>query len=131
LGLKPSTGIQPAKDIKMKLTVQHHNLRSSDEVDSLLEDRILELEPRLQIDEARVTLECRWQQSPAYRVAIHIVTPGPDVQAEGQDHTIHAAISKALGHLEHRLRHREQKPHQRLRSNLQMRSASRPGRARR
>lgn len=112
----------------MKLTVQHRNLRSTDEVDSLLEERIIELQPRLQIDEARVSLECRWQHSPAYRVAIHIVTPGPDLQAEGQDHTIHAAIGKALVNLEGRLRHRALKPARRVRSNLQMPATRRYGR---
>ena len=112
----------------MKLTVRHHNLRSTHEVDSLLEENILDLEPRVQIDEARVQLECRWQHSPAYRVAIHIVTPGPDLKAEGQDHTIRAAIGKALTHLEDRLRYRERKPLRRFRSNLQTTSVVRRGR---
>ena len=103
----------------MKLNVQHHNLRSTHELDSLIEERIFELEPRLQIDEACVRLECHWEKSPAYRVAIHIVTPGPDLEAEGQDHTIRAAISKAFLDLETRLRDRERKPIRRVRSNLQ------------
>ena len=59
----------------MKLITQHRNLRSTDELDSLLEERILAFEPRLQIDEARVRLECNWEESPACRVAIHIVAP--------------------------------------------------------
>ena len=112
----------------MRLTVQHHNLRSTHELDSLLEDRILDLQPRLQIDEARVRLECRWEHSPAYRVAVHIVTPGPDLQAEGCDHTIRAAMGKALADLEAQLRHRERKPIRRVRSNLQTPPARRRGR---
>jgi ribosome-associated translation inhibitor RaiA len=104
----------------MKLTVQHHKLRSTHELDSLLEDRILDLEPRVQINEARVRLECRWETSPAYRVAIHIVTPGPDLHAEGCDHTVRAAIYKALLDLEDGLQHRERKPVRRKRSNRQM-----------
>ena len=115
----------------MKLTVQHHKIRSTDELDSLLEERIFELEPRLQIDEARVRLECRWDTSPAYRVAIHIVTPGPDLEAEGQDHTIRAAIGKAFLGLETRLRDREHKPIRRVRSNLQTPVALRSGYSRR
>ena len=111
----------------MRLITEHENLRSTDELDSLVEERILAFEPRLQIDEARVRLECRWEQSPAYRVAIHLVTPGPDLQAEGQDHTIRAAIGKALANLEDRLRHRERKPSRRVRSNLQMRARRRGG----
>jgi ribosomal subunit interface protein len=112
----------------MKLNVQHHNLRSTHELDSLLEERIFKLEPRLQIDEACVRLECRWERSPAYRVAIHIVTPGPDLEAEGRDHTIRAAIGKAFLELEDRFRDREHKSNRRARSNLQTPAALRAGR---
>ena len=103
----------------MKLITQHHNLRSTDELNSLVEERILAFGPRLQIDEARVRLECHWEESPAYRVAIHLVTPGPDVLAEGRDHTIRAAIAKAVADIEAKLGHRASKPLRRLRSNLQ------------
>ena len=103
----------------MKLNVQHHNLRSTHELDSLIEERIIALQPRLQIDEAKIRLECRWAESPAYRVAIHLVTPGPDVLAEGRDHTIRAAIAKAVADIEAKLGHRASKPLRRLRSNLQ------------
>ena len=104
----------------MKLTLYHHNLRSTHEVDTLLEERILKLGDRLQIDEARVRLERQCELSPAYRVAIHIVTPGPDLQADGRDHTIRAAIGKALADLEDRLQHREHKPLRRLQSKRQL-----------
>ena len=53
----------------MKLTVQHHKARSTDELDSLLEERIFELQARLQIDEARVRLECRRDASPGALLA--------------------------------------------------------------
>jgi ribosome-associated translation inhibitor RaiA len=104
----------------MKLITQHYNLRSTDEMDSLLEERILAFEPRLQIDEARVRLECRREESPGYFVAIHIVTPGPDLRVEGRDHTIRAAISKAVASLEDMLKHRASKPLRRHQSNLQV-----------
>jgi ribosome-associated translation inhibitor RaiA len=69
--------------------------------------------------------------SPAYRVAIHIVTPGPDLEAEGQDHTIRAAIGKAFLDLETRLRDREHKLIRRVRGNLQTPVALRSGWSRR
>jgi ribosome-associated translation inhibitor RaiA len=112
----------------MKLITQHHNLRSTDELNSLVEERILAFGPRLQIDEARVRLECHWEESPAYRVAIYLVTPGPDLQAEGCDHTIRAALGKAVTDLEDKLRERSQKPLRRLQGNLQVHALRRAGR---
>ena len=103
----------------MKLITRHLNVRSTDELDSLVEERILAFEARLQIDEARVRLECRWEESPPYRVAIQLIIPGPDLLAEGCDHTIRAAIGKAVTDLDGKLRERVRKPLRRLRSNLQ------------
>jgi ribosome-associated translation inhibitor RaiA len=115
----------------MKLTVQHHNLRSSAELDSLIEDRVLALQPRLHIDEANIRLECVYQESPAFSVRVHLVTPGPDVFAERRDHTISAAIEKAMADVEAKIRSRFVKRRQRLRSNLQEPALRRMGLARR
>ena len=93
----------------MKLTVQHVHVRSDDELDTLVEERILALEPLLLIEEAKVRLECSWQESPAFRVGIHLVTPGPDVEAEGRDHTLRAAIEKGIAELEEKIEARSRK----------------------
>jgi ribosome-associated translation inhibitor RaiA len=114
----------------MKLTVQHHNLRSSDELDSLIENRILALQPRLQIDEANVRLEWCHEESPAFSVHIHLVTPGPDVIAESRDHTIRAAVNKVMAGLEEKIGSRALKRLRRRRSNLQEPALNRLGRAR-
>lgn len=103
----------------MKLTLQHHHLPSTDELDSLIENRILALQPRLQIDEANVRLECRFEKSPAFSVRVHLVTPGPDVFAESRDHTIRAAIEKVLADLEAKIGSRFEKRRWRLRGNIQ------------
>lgn len=103
----------------MKLTLEHHHLRSTDELDSLVEERILALQPRLQIDEANVRLEHRRESSPAFHVHVHLVTPGPDVFAEGRDHTLRAAIEKVMAVLEVRIGERMEKRLRRVRGNLQ------------
>ena len=103
----------------MKLTLQHHNLRSTDALDSLIEERILALQPRLQIDEANVRLEYRRESSPPFRVHVHLVTPGPDMFAEGRDHTLRAAIQKVTAALEARLGDRLDKRRRRVRGDLQ------------
>ena len=115
----------------MKLTVQHHHLRSSDELDSLIENRILALQPRLQIDEANVRLECRFEESPAFSVRVHLVTPGPDVFAERRDHTIRAAIEKVMADVEAKISNRFEKRRRRTRSSLQEPALLRMGLARR
>lgn len=114
----------------MKLTLEHHHLRSTDTLDSLIEERILALQPRLQIDEANVRLEHRQESSPAFRVHVHLVTPGPDVFAEGRDHTIRAAMEKVMAALEARIGDRLEKRHRRVRSNLQEPTRRRLGQSR-
>lgn len=109
----------------MKMTIRHINVRSTDSVDSLVEDRILALQPRLEVEEARVRLERRHDLSPPFRVSIHIVTPGPDLQAEDQDHTLVAAIAKVMDALETKIAVREKKKTRRVRGNLQAPAASR------
>jgi ribosome-associated translation inhibitor RaiA len=115
----------------MKLTVQHHYLRSSDDLDSLIENRILALQPRLQIDDANVRLECRFQESPAFSVRIHLVTPGPDVIAERRDHTIRAAIEKVMAAVETKIGCRFENRRRRIRNNIQEPALLRIGRGRR
>jgi ribosome-associated translation inhibitor RaiA len=102
----------------MKLTLQHHQVRSSQELDSLIEDRILALQPQRQIDEATVRLECHFERSPAYRVQMHLVTPGPDLFAEGRDHTLRAAMDKAMARIEADLAGRAGKRQRRQRSRM-------------
>jgi ribosome-associated translation inhibitor RaiA len=115
----------------MQLTVQHHHVRSSDDLDSLIENRILALQPRLQIDEAMVRLECRYQESPAFSVRVRLATPGPDVLAEGRDHTLRAAIEKVMAKVEAKIGGRLEKRRRRIRSNRQEPALLRLGRGRR
>ena len=115
----------------MKLTIRHVHFRSTDGVDSWVEQCIFALQPRLQIDEAHVSLERRRDLSPPFRVQMHLVTPGPDVSAEARDHTLRAAIGKALRELEARIDQRWLKRAQRVRSNLQAPTSFRNGRSQR
>ena len=108
----------------VKLTVQHHHLRSSDEMDSLIENRILALQAQLQIDEAHVRLECRFEESPSFSVRVHLVTPGPDVFAERRDHTIRAAIEKVMADVEARIGSRTIRQGLSIRSKAPIRSGA-------
>ncbi len=87
----------------MKLTLQHEDVRSTDALDRLIEDHLLALSELLVIEEARVRLAYRHLESPAFSVHIHLVTPGPDVVLEQRDHTLRAAITKALAGLDRKV----------------------------
>lgn len=103
----------------MKLNIRHLNVPRASELQSLIKERLASLEPRLQIDEARVRIECREESSPAFRVQIHLVIPGPDVKADRSDHTITAALDKVMADVEATIAFRDKKRHQQARSNLQ------------
>jgi ribosome-associated translation inhibitor RaiA len=111
----------------MKIVISHKHVKSVDEQDSLVEQRLFALADRLQIDEARVVFERRWDGAPPYRVGIHIVTPGPDVMAEGEDQTLQAAVLKSLKQLETKTRQRGERARQRVQTNLQAPPLGRQG----
>ncbi|HAV62100.1 MAG TPA: hypothetical protein DCY13_07010 [Verrucomicrobiales bacterium] len=94
----------------MKLTVQHLNVRSTDEIDSLVEARLLAVSRRRRIDEAMVRLEERRHLSPPFRVSMHLVTPGPDYRVEAVEHSLQAAVHKAQAALVLQLDRRERQP---------------------
>jgi ribosome-associated translation inhibitor RaiA len=93
----------------MKLSLTHRHHQPSPSFTALVKQRLEALREALQIDEARVLLERRLEGSPAFRVTAHLVTPGPDLFADGVDHTLRAALDKMIGQLEARIDHRQQK----------------------
>lgn len=103
----------------MKLHIQHRHHQPSPSFSALVASQFESLSPALQIDEARVLIERRLEASPAFRIAAHLVTPGPDIQAEGVDHTLRAALQKLVASLSARIKGRHAKRERRLRSNLQ------------
>lgn len=111
----------------MQIVIAHKHVKSVDDQDRVVEQRLFALADQLQIDEARVVFERRWDGAPPYRVGIHIVTPGPDVLAEGEDQTLPAAVLKSLRQLENRIRHRNGRGLRRIKSNLQKPPLGRQG----
>jgi ribosomal subunit interface protein len=114
----------------MKLTLRHHQVRCTDALDSLIEERILSLQPRLALDEAVVLLEYCRGKSPAFRVQVHLATPGPDLAVEGCDHTLRAALDKVMAELERRIDGRARQRAWRIRGHRQLPARSRWNRVR-
>jgi ribosome-associated translation inhibitor RaiA len=103
----------------MKITIEHKHVRSTDAIDRMVERQLLALANDVRIDIARVRLERQWDQTPPYRAAIHLITPGPDVKAEGADQTLQAAVAKALRILQRKSRLRSERARLRVKTNLQ------------
>ena len=116
-------------DLDMKLIVRHYGIRSANSFDALIEQRIHGLEDRLHIDEADVCLERRREMSPAFRVYVHLATPGPNLMAQSQDHTMRAAIDKVIAELDRQITSRSINRERRIRSNLQSPASLRERRA--
>ena len=100
----------------MRLNLQHFCIASTDELDSWVERQILALGQLRRIDEANIRLARRVGVSPAFEARVHLVTPGPDVRAEGLDHTIEAAFAKAMAELREKIGHLDLKRSRRSRS---------------
>ncbi len=93
----------------MKLILKHIHHSPSASFTALIEQHLHELGKSLQIDEARVVIERRHEMSPPFSISAHLVTPGPDVFADAQDHTLRAALLKTVEQIEKRLDHRRLK----------------------
>lgn len=87
----------------MKINLQHISVRSTHALDSWIERQLFSLGSLRQIDEAHIRLARRPDASPAYEVAVHLVTPGPDFSAHGREHTVRAAITKVMAELRRRI----------------------------
>ncbi|NBV86800.1 MAG: hypothetical protein EBS01_11210 [Verrucomicrobia bacterium] len=105
----------------MRLNLRHLNLRSLETIDAWVKKQLFALGQARQIDEANVSLVRHQNASPAYQVNVHLVTPGPDVFAESRDHTLRAALLKAIGQLRAQITSRSAKRLQRFKSNLKAR----------
>ena len=112
----------------MRLNVQHFGIPSTDALDSWVEQQILALGRLRQIDEANVKLTQHADSSPAFQVNVHLVTPGPDVFAEGRDHTLRAAFTKVMAQLRATITSREAKRLRKTKSQLSAPAAKTRGR---
>ncbi len=93
----------------MKLVLRHVNHHPSRSLTELLDKELDALRGELRIDEARVCFERLEDASPPFRVAMHLVTPGPDVVVEATDHTLRVALLKAVEEIRSKLVHRRRK----------------------
>jgi ribosome-associated translation inhibitor RaiA len=109
----------------MKIILRQLHHQPSPAVSDLIRNHFANLGRQILIEQARVTIDRRSEMSPAFSISAHIVTPGPDLVAYARDHTVLAALQKAITQLKQAIRHRRAKRAQRVRSNLQEPAARR------
>ncbi len=90
----------------MKIVAQYLNHKPSASFAEHLEKELRCFGAIRQIDEARASLEVHPEISPQFRVSLHLVTPGPDFMAEAVDHTMRAALGKAINELHEKIENR-------------------------
>ena len=113
----------------MNLILQHGNVHCPVAIVRLVESRLLALGARQRIEEASVRLTDAPEASPRFQASILIRVPGPDIHATACDHTVRVAVEKALAAVEAQVGARKGRRHQRQRSQLQLSTAARTGRA--
>src|ERR1017187_9316182 len=72
------------------------------------------------IESAEVNMEQQRNSSPAYRVRVHLVVPGPDFHAEAMDFTLAAALHKVVENLKRQILARQTRRRVKEKSNLQL-----------
>jgi ribosome-associated translation inhibitor RaiA len=111
----------------MKLILRQINHQPSPAFTAQTQQHLEQLGRQVEIEEARVIIERREEASPVFRISAYLVTPGPDLFAESSDHTLRAALRKAVDRLDEKVRHRIEKRARRVRSNLQLPLIQRAG----
>ena len=104
----------------MKLILFYRSLKARADWQALVEAQFKRLETLAAVVSAKVTLE--WQRGikPGFRVMALLEVAGPDFHAEGRDHTLQAALLKAVKDLERQIRSRKAHRADRWKTKLQL-----------
>jgi ribosome-associated translation inhibitor RaiA len=99
--------------LPLNIRLRRINAPSAAKTTSLLREQLLSLARIRKIDAAHLSLE-RDPEATTFRVSAHLETPGPDIRAEGRDHTLHAAALRVLVQLQRHIRSRNARRRERL-----------------
>jgi ribosome-associated translation inhibitor RaiA len=104
----------------MKLTLSYRGFKAQPAWKALVEHQLKRLQELAAVVSAQVTLEWRREIKPAFRVLALLEVPGPDFHVEASDHTLQAALLKAVKDLERQIRSRNVIRADRRKTNLQL-----------
>ena len=100
-------------NLPMNIRLRRINPPAAVKTTTLLRERLLSLARIRKIEAAHLSLE-REPEATTFRVSAHLETPGPDIRAEGRDHTLHAAALRAVAQLQRLIRARNARRRERL-----------------
>lgn len=104
----------------MKLTLIYRGLKTQPAWQRLVEEQLKRLQSLAAVVSAQVTLERQRGLKPIYRVLALLEVPGPDFHTEASDHTLQAAVLKAVKDLERQISSRNARRADRWKTNLQL-----------
>lgn len=104
----------------MKTSIRYLGLNAQAAWDRLVQEHLSLLKKLTNIESAQVALEWQREETPAFRAHLVLVVPGPDYHADAADHTLAAALHKAVDNLKRQIRARQTKRRVNGKSNLQL-----------
>jgi ribosome-associated translation inhibitor RaiA len=90
----------------MKLDFRLRGFKDQSGLHRLVQSQLGRLPNIRTVSEARVILERQRDATPAWTARAHLQVPGPDLLAEGRDHTVEAAWRKVMAALQHEVERR-------------------------
>lgn len=104
----------------MKTTLRYLGLNADATSTQLAQEHLNHLQSLTDIEAAQVILERRQEGTPAFRAHVVLVVSGPDYHAEAVDHTLSAAVHKAVANLQRQIQARHNQRRVKGKSNLQL-----------
>ena len=87
----------------MKLKIEYRHHLPSDSFAGLVRQEINELNTCHRIEEASVFIERQPRATPPFRISLHLITSGPELTEEANDHTLRTALGKVIARVREKL----------------------------
>jgi ribosome-associated translation inhibitor RaiA len=104
----------------MNIIVRYSGLTKKAVWQGLVETQLRRLQKLAAIARACVTIEWQRGVKPAFRILTLLEVPGPDFHSEARDHTVQAALLKAIHSLERQIRSRNNRRDKNRKTKLQL-----------
>jgi ribosome-associated translation inhibitor RaiA len=104
----------------MKTSLRYLGINAQTAWDRRVQEHLNPLQKLTSIESAQVVLERQRENKPPFRARLVLVVPGPDFHADATDHTLAAALRKAVESLKRQVRVRQTNRRVKGKSNLHL-----------